>query len=96
MDVSLNGLPLNASLCSPVRWINDRQLLCSVATYANENFPAKSNVPDGPEVQEHSTHAQKKVRTYQDLIQTKHDRKFLITLVRRISFLFLLGITKEN
>ena len=75
LDISPDGLPLNASLCSPVRWLNDRQLLCSVATYANKAFPEKSNVPDGPEVQEHCTHAQKKVRTYQDLIQTKHDEK---------------------
>ena len=60
LDISPDGLPLNASPCSPVRWLNDRQLLCSVATYANKAFPEKSNVPDGPEVQEHCTHAQKK------------------------------------
>ena len=42
LNISADGLPLNASLCSPVRWLNDRQLLCSVATYANKAFPEKS------------------------------------------------------
>ena len=75
LDISADGLPLNASLCSPFRWINDRQLLCSVATYAKTSFPEPTTVPDGPEVQEHNTTAKKKVRTYQDLIQTKYDEE---------------------
>jgi hypothetical protein len=73
LNISPDALPLNASLCSPFRWVNDRQILCSVATMAKQPFPQESTVPDGPEVEEHNTNAKKKVRTYQDLIQTKYD-----------------------
>jgi predicted esterase len=68
-----DGLPLNATLASPVRWVNDRQLLCTVATKANLPFPVENSIPKGPETEEHSTSTKKKVRTYQDLIQTKYD-----------------------
>ena len=79
LDVD-NNLPLSAVLRHPVCWVNDRQLLVSVATFATETAPVKSVVPNGPEVEEHTTATKKKVRTYQDLIQSKYDEELFIYL----------------
>ena len=72
LDVS-DGLSLSATLARPVRWVNDRQLLCTVASFASSPFPVENKIPKGPETEEHSSTKKKKVRTYQDLIQSKYD-----------------------
>ena len=82
-------LPLSASLGTPVCWLNNRQLLCSVASRAGDPLPEPNPVPTGPDTQEHTSTKKKKVRSYQDLIKSDYDE----TLFRHMGTSHLVLVT---
>jgi dipeptidyl aminopeptidase/acylaminoacyl peptidase len=67
------GITLNAAFGSSFRWMPDnRTLVCETVPVNRGKPPEASRVPKGPNIQE-SGGKVAPVRTYQDLLQNKHD-----------------------
>jgi dipeptidyl aminopeptidase/acylaminoacyl peptidase len=67
------GVRINAVLGEPVQWMPDSQsLLVQTIPINRGNPPAELKVPDGPVIQE-SDGQKGPVRTYEDLLQDRHD-----------------------
>jgi dipeptidyl aminopeptidase/acylaminoacyl peptidase len=70
---SVGGVKINAVLGDPVQWMPDGQtLLVQTIPSKRGDPPAGLKVPDGPIIQE-SDGKKAPVRTYEDLLQDRHD-----------------------
>jgi dipeptidyl aminopeptidase/acylaminoacyl peptidase len=69
----LEGLKLSAILGDPVQWMPDgKTLLVQTVPAGRGNPPAEPKIPAGPVVQE-SDGKKAPVRTYEDLLENRHD-----------------------
>jgi dipeptidyl aminopeptidase/acylaminoacyl peptidase len=69
----VGGAKINAVLGDPFQWMPDSQsLLVQTIPIKRGNPPAELKVPDGPIIQE-SDGKKAPVRTYEDLLQDRHD-----------------------
>ncbi|HET6700566.1 MAG TPA: prolyl oligopeptidase family serine peptidase [Gemmatimonadaceae bacterium] len=66
--------PLNATIGTPCRWIDNARLACKVIPPDRGAEPARSITPTGPVVQEAAGRAAPN-RTYQDLLETPADER---------------------
>jgi dipeptidyl aminopeptidase/acylaminoacyl peptidase len=66
--------PLNATIGTPCRWIDNSRLACKVIPSDRGAEPARSITPTGPVVQEAAGRAAPN-RTYQDLLETPADER---------------------
>jgi dipeptidyl aminopeptidase/acylaminoacyl peptidase len=69
----IGGIKVNAVIGVPVQWMPDgRTLLVQTVPINRGNPPAEPKTPDGPIIQE-SDGKKAPVRTYEDLLQDRHD-----------------------
>lgn len=66
---------LNAVCGDPFTWCCDSQTLVVKLVLENRMVPTKPSVPRGPVIQENLSHEAAPSRTFQDLLQTRHDKK---------------------
>ncbi|MEM6754403.1 MAG: S9 family peptidase, partial [Cyanobacteria bacterium P01_C01_bin.38] len=63
---------LNAAYGTPYRWLDDETLICKFVSPTRGEAPTKSNVPNGPLIQE-NLGSKKPTRTYTNLLKNAHD-----------------------
>ena len=63
---------LNAAYGTPYRWLDDETLICKFVSQTRGEAPTKSNVPNGPLIQE-NLGSKKPTRTYTNLHKNAHD-----------------------
>lgn len=71
----LPGVRLNAVCADPFTWNSDSRTIIATLVLENETVPKKPSVPRGPVIQENLSSKPAPSRTYQDLLQSRYDRR---------------------
>lgn len=71
----LPNIRLNAVCGDPFTWSADSKTLVAKFVIEDRKLPSKPSVPRGPVIQENFSNAPAPSRTFQDLLQSRHDRR---------------------
>lgn len=76
------GVPLNATMGNPLKWLPDNQtLVCRIVPADKGPLPTRTNVPKGPTIQE-NIGKKAPARTYQDLLANADDEQLFTYYTR--------------